>query len=68
MDAWMIGDWTLAAIANLLPRVGKRKDDCNKTKTKEEEMVADLVVIHTTIKHIKERGFGRWQRLQRQGH
>ena len=35
---------------NLPPRVGKRNDDCDKTKTEEEETVADSVAIHTTIK------------------
>ena len=48
---------------NLLPRVGKRNDGCNETKTEEEETVADSVAIHTTIKQITGRGGGRWQRL-----
>jgi hypothetical protein len=60
MDAWMIGDRMLVAAANLPPRVGKRKYGCNTTNTEEEEMVADLVVIHTTIKQITGRGGGRW--------
>ena len=41
---------------NLPPRVGKRNDGCDETKTKEEETVADSVGIHTTIKHITGRG------------
>ena len=41
---------------SLPPRVGKRNDGCDKTKTKEEEMVADSVVIRTTIKQITGRG------------
>ena len=45
---------------NLLPRVGKRNDDCDKTKTEEEETVTDSVEIHTTIKPITGRGGGRW--------
>ena len=53
-------------IDNLPPRVGKRNDGCNKTKTEEEETVADSVAIHTTIKQITGRGGGRWQRLRRQ--
>ncbi len=53
IDAWMIGDWTLVAMP---PRVGKRKDGCEKTKSEEEETVADSVVIHTTIKQITRRG------------
>ena len=56
MDAWMIGDWMLTATANRNTRVGKRKDGCNKTKIEEEETVADLMVIHTTIKQIMGRG------------
>ena len=56
MDAWMIEDWTLVTTANLLPRVGKRRDGCNKTKLEEEETVTDLVVIHTTIEQITGRG------------
>ena len=52
---------------NLLLRVGKRNDGCDKTKTEEEEMVADSVAVHTTIKQITGRGGGRWrQRQQRQ--
>jgi hypothetical protein len=49
---------------NLPPRVGKRNDDCDKTKTEEEETVADSVAIHTTIKQITGRGGGRWRRLR----
>ena len=60
MDASMIEDWTPVATTNLLPRVGKRKYSCNTTNTEEEAMVADLVVIHTTIKQIIGRGGGRW--------
>jgi hypothetical protein len=52
----MIGDWTLVATNNLTPRVGKRKDGCNETKTiatiKEEMMVLMIVgrrLPHTTI-------------------
>ena len=41
---------------NLPPRVGKRNDDCDKTKTEEEETVTDSVAIHTTIKQITGRG------------
>ena len=52
----MIEDWMLVAKGDLPPRVGKRKDGCNKTKLEEEETVADLVVIHTTIKQITGRG------------
>jgi hypothetical protein len=55
-DAQMIGDWTLVATNNLTPRVGKRKDGCNETKTiatiKEEMMVLMIVgrrLPHTTI-------------------
>jgi len=59
MDAWIIGDWTLVTTANQLPRIGKRKDGCDQTKTEEEKTVADLVVIHTTIKQIMGRGGGR---------
>jgi hypothetical protein len=51
---------TPVATTNLLPRVGKRKYSCNTTNTEEEAMVADLVVIHTTIKQITGRGGGRW--------
>ena len=54
--AQMIGDWTLVATNNLTPRVGKRKDGCNKSKTiakiKEEMMVLMIVgrcLPHTTI-------------------
>ena len=50
---------------NLPPRVGKRNDGCNETKTEEEEMVADSVAIHTTIKQITGIGGGRWRRLRR---
>ena len=39
----------LVVTTNLSPRIGKRKDCCNEMKTEEEETVADLVVIHTTI-------------------
>ena len=42
---------------NLPMRVGKRNDGCNETKTKEEETVADSVVLHTTIKQITVRGW-----------
>ena len=49
---------------NLPPRVGKRNDGYDKTKTEEEETVSDSVAIHTTIKQITGRGGGRWQRLQ----
>ncbi len=45
---------------NLPPRVGKRNDGCDETKTEEEETVADSVAIHTTIKQITGRGGGRW--------
>ncbi len=45
---------------NLLPRVGKRNDGCDETKTEEEETVTDSVAIHTTIKQITGRGGGRW--------
>ena len=48
---------------NLLPRIGKRNDGCDETKTKEEETVADSVAIHTTIKQITGRGGGRWRQL-----
>ncbi len=41
---------------NLPPRVGKRNDGCDETKTEEEETVADSVAIHTTIKQITARG------------
>ena len=41
---------------NLPPRVGKRNDGCDKTKMEEEEMVADSMEIHTTIKQITGRG------------
>ena len=50
---------------NLPPRIGKRNDGCDEMKTEEEEMVADSVVIHTTIKQITGRVVGRWQRLRR---
>ncbi len=46
---------------NLPPRIGKRNDGCNETKTEEEETVADSVEIHTTIKQITGRGGGRWR-------
>jgi hypothetical protein len=49
---------------NQLPRVGKRNDGCDETKTEEEETVADSVAIHTTIKQITGRGGGRWRRLR----
>ena len=49
---------------NLPPRVGKRNDGCNETKTDEEETVADSVAMHTTIKQITGRGGGRWRRLR----
>ena len=45
---------------NLPPRVGKRNDGCDETKTEEEETVTDSVEIHTTIKQITGRGGGRW--------
>ena len=47
---------------NLLPRVGKRNDGCDKTKMEEEETIIDSVEIHTTIKQITGtgRGGGRW--------
>ena len=45
---------------NLPPRVGKRNDGFDETKTEEEETVTDSVEIHTTIKQITERGGGRW--------
>ena len=48
---------------NLPPRVGKRNDGCDETKTEEEETVTDSVAIHTTIKPISGRGGGRWRRL-----
>jgi hypothetical protein len=41
---------------NLPSRVGKRNDGCDKTKNKEEETVADSVVICTTILQITGRG------------
>ena len=44
---------------NLPPCIGKRNDGCDKTKMEEEEMVADSVAIHTTIKQITVRGGGR---------
>ena len=50
-------------VDNLLPRVVKRNDGCDKTKTEEEEMVTDSVAIHSTIKQITGRGGGRWRRL-----
>jgi hypothetical protein len=50
---------------NLPPRVGKRSDGCNETKTEEEETVTDSVAIHTTIKQIMGRGGGRWRQLRR---
>ena len=53
-------------VDNLPPRVGKRNDGCDKTKTEEEETVADSVATHRTIKQIMGRGGGRWQQLQRQ--
>jgi hypothetical protein len=40
---------------SLPPPIGKR-NGCDETKTEEEEMVADSVVIHTTIKQIMGRG------------
>ncbi len=51
---------------NLPPRVGKRNDGCNETKTDEEETVADSVAIHTTIKQITGRGMVDGGRRQRQ--
>ena len=51
-------------VDNLPPRVGKRNDGCDETKTEEEETVADSVAIHTTIKQITGREGGRWQRLR----
>ena len=45
---------------NLPPRIGKRNDGCDETKTEEEETVADSVAIHTAIKQITGRGGGRW--------
>ena len=50
---------------NLPPRVGKRNDGCDETKTEEEETVTDSVAIHTTIKQITGRGGGRFRRLRR---
>ncbi len=47
-------------VNNLPPRVGKRNDGCDETKTEEEETVADSVAIHTTLKQIPGRGGGRW--------
>ena len=41
---------------NLPPRIGKRNDGCDETKTEEEEAVAYSVEIHTTIKQITGRG------------
>ena len=46
-------------VDNLPPRVGKRNDGCDETKTEEEETVTDSVAIHTTIKQITGRGGGR---------
>ena len=43
-------------IDNLRPRVGKRNDGYNETKTEEEETVTDSVAILTTIKQITGRG------------
>jgi hypothetical protein len=47
---------------NLPPRIGKRNDGCDKTKTKEEETVGDT---HNNQTDYREGG-GRWQRLRRQ--
>jgi hypothetical protein len=47
--------------SNLPPCVGKRNDSYDETKTEEEEMVADSVAIHTTIKQITGRGGGTSQ-------
>ena len=52
-------------VDNLPPRVSKRNDGCDETKTEEEETVADSVAIHTTIKQITGRGGGRWRRPRR---
>ncbi len=52
-------------VDNLPPRVGKRNDGCDETKTEEEESVTDSVAIHTTIKQITGRGGGRWRRIRR---
>jgi len=49
---------------NLPPRIGKRSDGCDETKMEEEEMVADSVAIHTTIKQITGRAGGRWRGLR----
>jgi hypothetical protein len=51
-------------VDNLPPRIGKRNEGCNETKTEEEKTVADSVAIHTTIKQIMGRGGGRWRRLR----
>ena len=46
---------------NLPPRVGKRNDGCDKTKTKEEETVGNT---HNNQTDHREVG-GRWRRLRR---
>ncbi len=51
------------SVDNLPLRIGKRNDGCDETKMEEEEMVADSVAIHTTIKQILGRGGGRWRQL-----
>ena len=46
---------------NLPPRVGKRNDGCDKTKTKEEETVGNT---HNNQTDYREGG-GRWQQIRR---
>ena len=46
---------------NLPPRVGKRNDGCNETKTKEEETVGDT---HNNQTDYREGG-GRWRRIRK---
>ena len=45
---------------NLPPRVGKRNDGCDKTKTKEEESVAGSVAIGDTQQSNRSQGGGGW--------
>ena len=47
-------------VDNLPPRVGKRNDGCDETKTEEEETVADSVACGDTHNNQPDHGEGGW--------
>ena len=47
-------------VDNLPPRVGKRNDGCDETKTEEEETVADSVACGDTHNNQTDHGEGGW--------